>query len=214
MLLSIDPHLLFWQFITFGFGTVLIRGLHVVRRRIAGPNRYFSFADFLSEERTIQTGGFVAIALPPLIGGALLFVVPGGQAVTAAAAGFLAAFLGVWPIFQFPYQILDAYMLPHWPKLRFLYVVFVVASSALAYSGFLGVAWLVAIAAHTLGTARWGDVTTGLLTNALYDLVKAPLLLGLGLLSVRYANRQRQVLGRQAQNAALNAGPSAGEYDG
>lgn len=88
------------QFLALAAGTALILLLHAIRRRLSWDN-YFVFADFLVEERHVTTRGFVYMALPPLIVGFAMALIPPVHPLTIAGAGFLAAFLGVWPVFNF-----------------------------------------------------------------------------------------------------------------
>jgi hypothetical protein len=83
--------MILFQLLGLALGTGLIRVLHIVRRRLTGEDKYFSFSDFLIEEKRVHSRGFLYMALPPLLGGFVMALVPGIQGITVAAAGFLAA---------------------------------------------------------------------------------------------------------------------------
>lgn len=170
---------------------------------MASPNRYFSFVDFLDEEKYIHTGGFLLIALPPLLGGAILSFIPDAQAPTAGAAGLVAAFLGVWPILQHPYHLLDEQLQRFWPKLRLLYFIFVGSSAALAYAGYVIGTLLIPFGTALVGTSAWNSFVEDVAANALYDLAKFLVVSALsvaGYLAVRERNR----IGETALERAMN----------
>lgn len=184
-----------FQFLVLAIGTILIRFLHAIRRRISWE-KYFSFSDFLVEERHVQSRGFIYMALPPLIGGFAMALVPGVHPITVAAAGFLAAFIGVWPVFQFPDQLLDEYLLPYWGKLKFLYVIFLGFSTSLAYLGWLLSKALLPLVSSMTGTRAWQQFLDGLAANAIYDSAKA-LALFLFVTGGVYLSRERKRLGAE-----------------
>lgn len=185
------------QLVAFAFGTLAIRFLHRVRRGLSGSEGYFTFSDFLIEDRVIEHRAFVIMILPPLFGGALLAVWEGVQPATAAAAGFMAAFLGVWPVYRWPLQLLEEHLHPYWKKLRFLYALFVGLSMALAYAGFVVARSVAPYLVRLTTTAAWRQFLDDLAANAIYDLSKLALG-GLLFAGGLYANRERNRIGRLA----------------
>ena len=181
-------------------GTILIRFLHRVRRRISGRDGYFSFSDFLVEDRIIEHRAFIWMALPPLAGGVAVSLWPGVDALIAAGAGLAAAFLGVWPVFQFPYHVLDDYLQPYWGKLRYLYILFIGSSGALAYLGYVTRTKLAPIAAGLMRTNAWRDFLDNLAANAMYDVLKCAVVALLVAGGV-YVNRKRNEIGTAAAAA-------------
>lgn len=188
--------MMLYQFLATVLGAVLIRFLHVVRRRVSGSDRYFSFSDFLIEERTIQSRGVLGMALPPLVGGVALAALPGVAPVSAAAAGFLAAFLGVWPVYAFPYQLLDRHLIRYWGKLKYLYALFVGFSTAMCYVGFVAARAAVPVMKYATGTRAWDQFMDTLGANALYDAFKWGVIALLTAGGV-YVSRERKRLGDQ-----------------
>jgi hypothetical protein len=182
-----------FQFLVAAIGTVLIRFLHVVRRRLSWE-KYFSFSDFLVDERHVQSRGFIYMALPPLVGGLVMGIVPGVHPITVAAAGFLAAFIGVWPVFQFPDQLLDEYLLPYWGKLKLLYIIFLGFSTSLAYLGWLLAREAPPILSSVTGTRAWQQFLDGLAANAIYDSAKA-LAIFIFVTGGLYISRERKRIG-------------------
>lgn len=183
------------QFLALAVGSALILLLHAIRRRLSWDN-YFVFADFLVEERHVTTRGFVYMALPPFVVGFAIALFPSVDPLTAAGAGFLAAFLGVWPVFQFPDYLLDEYLLPYWGKLRFLYVLFVAFSTTLAYAGFLLSRTAVPLLTDIGGTNAWHQFLDSLAANAIYDFVKWATII---LVSGFYISRQRKRIGAEVE---------------
>lgn len=198
--------------LTLAVGTTLIRFLHRVRRKVVGEERYFSFSDFLVEERHVQSRGFLYMAIPPFLGGMLLGLIPGVNAVTVASAGFLAAFLAVWPVFSFPYHLLEDHLLPYWGKLRFLYLIFVGSSATLAYAGLLVQRKVAPLATSFGGSQAWETFLNDLAANAIYDAVKALILAALVAGGV-YISRERRRIGeavgrqRELEREAANSEP-------
>lgn len=183
------------QFLALAAGTAFILILHAVRRRLSW-DQYFVFADFLVEERHVTARGFVYMALPPLIVGFGMAFIPAIHPFTIAAAGFLAAFLGVWPVFQSPDLLLDEYLLPYWGKLKFLYVLFVAFSTTLAYAGFLLHRTVLPLATVIAGTSAWHQFLDSFAANAMYDLVKWAIVI---LLGGFYLNGQRKKIGEEVE---------------
>lgn len=174
-------------------GTILIRFFQRIRRALGGSNGYFSFSDLLVEERVVEQRGFLWAALPPLLGGAAVFFVPGSDALVAGAAGFLAAFLGVWPVYLFPFHVLDEDLQPYWPKLRFLYLLFIGSSISLAYLGYSAVLFIVPYSQPLLKSEAWRQFTDSLAANAIYDMVKAAVLALLVLGGVQFNKRRKEI---------------------
>lgn len=185
------------QFLALAVGTVLILLLHVIRRRL-NWEKYFIFSDFLVEERHVTARGFVYMALPPLIVGFAMALIPAIHPVTVAAAGFLAAFLGVWPVFQFSDYLLEEYLLPYWRKLKFLYVLFVAFSTTLAYAGFLLSRTVLPVASGITGTSAWHQFLDDFAANAMYDFVKWGIV-SLLLASGFYISGQRKKIGAEVE---------------
>jgi hypothetical protein len=188
------------QLLSLTVGTAVIRFLHRVRRKLSGTPSYFSFSDFLVEEQRIQERGFIWMTLPPITGGILLSFWPGADSSIAAAAGFMAAFLGVWPVFQFPYELLDEYLQPYWHKLKYLYLIFVGTSAALAYLGFLLRLHLAPLAQGVTRTHAWQAFLDNLAANAMYDVLKY-VVVTLLVLGGIYVNKRRQTIGIAAGEA-------------
>jgi hypothetical protein len=185
------------QFLALAAGTTLIMMLHAVRRRLSWE-KYFIFSDFLVEERHVTTRGFVYMALPPLVVGFAMGLVPIIHPLTITAAGFLAAFLAVWPVFQFPDYLLDEYLLPYWGKLKFLYVLFTAFSTTLSYAGFLLARTALPLVRDIGATNAWHQFLDSFAANAIYDLVKwagISLLLASGL----YISGQRKRIGAEVE---------------
>jgi len=193
-------------------GTTVIRFLSRMRRRLSGQEAYVSVSDFVFPDRVAEYRGFVWIALPPFIGGMLLAFWPGTNGGIAGAAGFFAAFLGVWPIYRFPFQLLEDYLQPFWPKLKFLYTLFVGMSASLAYVGFVVVDRILPFNG-TLSRARaWKQFLDSFAANALYGPAKYGLVT-LFLLGGVYFNRERVSIGKKATELKHAAVPAdAGSY--
>jgi hypothetical protein len=175
-------------------GTTLIRFLHRLRRKLVGEDRYFSFSDFIVEERHVESRGFFYMAIPPFLGGMLIALVPDTDAVTATVAGFLAAFLAVWPVFSFPYLLLEVHLLPYWGKLRFLYVIFLGSSATLAYLGFVVERRLAPLTDVFTESGVWKAFVNDLAANAVYDVVKGVVVAALIAGGV-YIGRERRRIG-------------------
>jgi hypothetical protein len=142
------------------------------------------------------------MTLAPFLGGLAMGLVPAVHPMTVAAAGFLSAFLGVWPVFQFPDLILDEYLLPYWKKLRFLYVLFLGFSTSLAYAGFVVAHASLPILVDVTGTRAWQQFLDNLAANAIYDGAKAvvvSVLIGSGL----YVARERKRIGTAIEKKRL-----------
>lgn len=188
------------QLIALAVGTVVIRFLHRVRRKLSGTRGYFSFSDFLVEDQSIRDRAFIWMTLPPIAGGVLLSFWPGADSSLAAAAGFMAAFLGVWPVFQFPFELLDEYLQPYWHKLKYLYLIFVGTSSALSYLGFLLRLRLAPLGQSVTQTHAWQAFLDNLAANAMYDVLKYGVVTLLVLGGI-YVNKRRQTIGIAAGQA-------------
>jgi hypothetical protein len=184
-----------FQFLMLTVGTTFIRFLHGIRRRLFWQ-KYFSFSDLLVEEQQVTARGFLEMAVPPFLGGFVMALFPAVHPITVSAAGFLAAFLGVWPVFQFPYQLLDEYLLPYWGKLKFLYALFLGFSTSLAYLGFLLSRAAVPLVQTMTGTNAWQKFLDDLAANAIYDAVKG-VTLALFFASGLYLSRQRKRIGTE-----------------
>jgi hypothetical protein len=186
--------------LSLAVGTILIRFFHRIRRAFGGSNGYFSFSDLLVEERVVEQRGFLWAALPPLFGGATVFFLPGSDALVASAAGFLAAFLGVWPVYLLPFHVLDEDLQPYWPKLRFLYLLFIGSSTGLAYLGYSAVAHLLPLTHHLLHTEAWKQFVDSLAANAMYDGLRTVVATLLVLGGVKF-NKRRKEIGSAAAEA-------------
>jgi hypothetical protein len=182
------------QFLVVLLGTVLIRTLHLARRRLSRAAHYFSFSDFLVEARQVRSRGFIMMAVPPLLGGVAISLIPGVEPLTVGISGFLAAFLGVWPVLQFPDQLLDEYLLPYWSKLRLLYVLFLGFSTAVSYGGAKLVHIARALAPKVAATSAWTKFLDDLAANAIYDILKGVLFLVL-IASGLYVHLERMRIG-------------------
>jgi len=184
-----------YQFLCALAGTFVIRTLHIVRRRVVGVDRYFTFSDFLIDERNVHSRGFFEMTLPAVTAGVILGLVPGTQPATAIAAGLGAAFLDVWPVFRFRYHLLERYLLERWDKLKLLYVLFVALSAGLTYVGFVAGHWLVALVRPLTGTTAWQKLRDDIAANALYDVLKfAVIWLSTAVLGL-YLTRERKRIG-------------------
>ncbi len=85
----------------------------------------------------------------------LLALWPAVNGGIAGAAGFFAAFLTVWPVYQFPDQLLAGDLRAFWPKLKVLYCGFVGMSAALTYFGFVIVDRRLSDAGTLARAERW-----------------------------------------------------------
>jgi hypothetical protein len=191
----VEVNMIPFQLLALAVGTTLIRFLHLLRRRL-GWKKYFSFSDLLVEEQQVTARGFLYMALPPFLGGVAMGVVPSIHPATAAAAGLLAAFIGVWPVFQFTDQLLDEHLIKHWSKLKFLYVLFVGFSTSLAYTGFVAARTSLPLVVELTGTTAWQQFLDNLAANAIYDSVKTLAIAGL-IGSGLYVTRERKRIGAE-----------------
>ena len=117
-------------------GVAIVRFCYYAERRLRGAKSDTGFLDVLVPGDDVKYSDFVRIALPPIVGGMGLAFWPGTNGGAAAAAGLLAGFLTVWPVYRFPRQLLRSDLQPFWPKLNFLYSLFVGTSAAFTYLGF------------------------------------------------------------------------------
>lgn len=118
------------------FGATIVRFCYYAERRFRGAKADNWFLDVLVPGDDVKYLDFVRIALPPSVGGMILAFWPGTNGGAAEAAGMLAGFLSVWPVYRFPMQLLGSELQPFWPKLKFLYSLFVGTSAAFTYLGF------------------------------------------------------------------------------
>jgi hypothetical protein len=186
------------QFVAFALGTILIRVLHTARRKLTGEDKYFSFSDFLLDEKHVRTRGFVYMALAPFLGGLVLGLWPAVDPIVAVAAGFAAAFLGVWPVFKFPYHLLEEHLLPYWGKLKFLYILFLGFSTALAYLGCVAAREIAPIMLRFGESNAWESFLNNIAANAVYEVLRATII-GILVLSGLYVSRERQLIGAQIE---------------
>lgn len=113
----------------------------------------------------------------------------------------MAAFMGVWPVFKFPH-LLDEYLLPHWSKLRYLYVLFIGFSAALSYLGFLAMKEAAPLVVRIGGTGAGQRFLDDVAANTIYDLVKAAVL-GVLVLGGVYVTRERKRIGNDIEDKKL-----------
>ena len=153
-------------------GATIIRLLHRGVRRLTGHGSSFSVAGFFMEDRVFDHRDLLWLVFPPLVGGMLVVFWPGTNGGIAGASGFFAAFLDVWPIYQYPAVLLEEGLYEFWPKLKILSAVFVGMSAAVTYVGFIIVDRIVPVAG-TLSRARvWQQFLEGLSANAIYGPAK------------------------------------------
>ena len=178
-------------------GAAIVRFLDKVELRLRGERDGAGFFDALVPRDGVRYSDFVWIAFPPVAGGMLLAFWPGTNGGAAGAAGFLAGFLAVWPVYRFPLQLLREDLRPFWPKLKLLYGLFVGMSAALTYLGFIVVDRILPVAG-TLARARvWVQFLDRVSASALYGPAKYALATLLVIGGV-YFNRERVRIGEQA----------------
>jgi len=178
-------------------GAAIVHLLDKVELRLRGERDGAGFFDALVPRDGVRYSDFVWMALPPVAGGMLLAFWPGTNGGSAGAAGFLAGFLAVWPVYRFPLQLLRAELRPFWPKLKLLYGLFVGMSAALTYLGFIVVDRILPMAG-TLARARaWVQFLDRVSASALYGPAKYALATLLVIGGV-YFNRERVRIGEQA----------------
>ena len=144
-----------------------------------------------------RSSDLLLLAVPPILGGMLVVFWPATNGGIAGASGLLAAFLDVWPVYQFPGDLLDDDLLQFWPTLKILNGLFVGMSAALTYLGFIVVDRIVPVSG-TLSRARaWQRILDGMSASARFGPLKYALatLLVLGGL---YFNRERARIGARA----------------
>lgn len=178
-------------------GATLVQVLNSLENRLRGKTNQTGLLDSLLPDDHVKYWDFVWMAVPPVAGGMLLAFWPGVNGGVAGAAGFLAAFLSVWPVYRFPVQLLGEGLQPFRSRLMVLYGLFMGMSAALTYAGFIVVDRLLPDAG-TLERARvWVQFLDRLSSGALYRPAKyglATLLVVGGL----YFNRERVRIGRDA----------------
>jgi len=179
-------------------GAAIVRILDTVERRLRGNGDAARFFDPLVPRADVRYSDFVWIALPPIAGGMLLAFWPGTNGGAAGAAGLLAGFLVVWPVYRFPLQLLREDLRPFWPKLKLLYVLFVGMSAALTYVGFIVVDRILPVSG-TLARARdWVQFLDRVSAGAMYGPAKYGLATLLVIGGV-YFNRERVRIGERVQ---------------
>ena len=177
-------------------GATIIRLLHRAVRWLSGRDRSFNASAVLVRDR-VDRRDLLLLAVPPILGGMLVVFWPATNGGIAGASGLLAAFLDVWPVYQFPGDLLDDDLLQFWPTLKILNGLFVGMSAALTYLGFIVVDRIVPVSG-TLSRARaWQRILDGMSASARFGPVKYALatLLVLGGL---YFNRERARIGARA----------------
>lgn len=169
-------------------GSTIIRLLHRLVRRLSGDGA-LSVSRFLVGGR-IEHRDLLWLAVPPVLGGMLVVFWPGTNGGVAGAAGVFAAFLDVWPVYQFPNALLEEDLQQFWPTLKILNVLYVGMSAALTYLGFIMIDRIVPVTG-TLSRARaWQRFLDGISASALYGPVKY-LLATLLVLGGVYFNHER-----------------------
>ena len=153
-------------------GATIVRFCHYAAQRLRRGKAGTGFLDVLAPADDVKYSDILWIALPPIAGGMILAFWPGTNGGVAGAAGLLAGFLAVWPVFRFPRQLLRKDLQPFWPKLKPLYSLFVGTSAALTYLGFIVVDRILP-EAGTLARARlWVQFLHSLSANAIYGPTK------------------------------------------
>ena len=153
-------------------GATIIRLLHRGVRRLTGHDASFSVSGFFTAERAFEYRDLLWLVFPPFIGGMLVVFWPATNGGIAGASGFFAAFLDVWPIYQYPTALLEEGLQEFWPRLKVLNAAFVGMSAAVTYVGFVIVDRIVPVAG-TLSRARaWQRFLEGLSANAVYGPAK------------------------------------------
>ena len=170
-------------------GAALVRFCHYAEHRLLRDKAGTGFLDVVVPGDDVKYSDFVWIALPPIAGGTVLAFWPATNGGSAGAAGLLAGFLAVWPVYRFPVQLLREDIQPFWPKLKFLYGLFVGVSAALTYLGFIVVDRILPVAG-TLARARlWVEFLNTLIANAVYAPAKYALA-GVLAIGAVYVNRE------------------------
>jgi hypothetical protein len=153
-------------------GATIVLLCNYVEDRLRGRTARTGFLDVLVPGDGVKYSDFVWIALPPITGGMILAFWPATNGSAAGAAGLLAGFLVVWPMYRFPVQLLREDLRPFWPKLRLFYSLFVGLSAALTYLGFIVVDRSLPVAG-TLARARlWVHFLERVPANAIYGPTK------------------------------------------
>ncbi len=185
-------------------GAALVRFLDNVERRLRGAGDGAGSFDALVPSDDVGYWDFVWVALPPVVGGMLLAFWPGTNGGAAGAAGLLAGFLAVWPVYRFPLQLLREDLRPFWPKLKLLYSLFVGMSAALTYFGFIVVDRMLPVAG-TLARARvWVQFLDRVSASALYGPAKYVLATLLVIGGV-YFNRERVRIGERVHRLSTTS---------
>ena len=177
-------------------GAMMVRFCNYVGQRLRGENAGTGFLDVLVPGDDVKYSDFVWMALPPIAGGMILAFWPGTNGGVAGAAGLLAGFLAVWPLYRFPVHLLREDLQPFWPKLKVLYSLFVGMSAALTYLGFIVVDRILP-ADGTLARAQvWVQFLDRLSANAIYEPAKYALV-ALLVIGGAYFNRERVRIGER-----------------
>lgn len=183
-------------------GATVIRLLHRLVRRLSGADA-LSVSRFLLGGRT-EHQDLLWLAVPPVLGGMLVVFWPGTNGGVAAAAGVFAAFLDVWPVYQFPNALLEEDLQQFGPTMKILNVLYVGMSAALTYLGFIMVDRFVPDSG-TLSRARaWQRFLEGMSGSALYGPVKYLLALLLVVGGVYFNHERARMASRAVERRSRN----------
>ena len=198
-------------------GAMIVRLCTYAKRRMRGEAGG-AFVDVLVPREDVKYSDFVWMALPPIAGGMILAFWPGTNGGDAGAAGLLAGFLTVWPMYRFPIQFLPEDLRPFVPKLKVLSALFVGMSAALTYVGFIVVDRILPVAGTLARAQVWVQFLQRLSANTMYGPAKYGVV-GLALTGGVYFNRERvriieQVHGLNREVVIHEASSQQPRFDG
>jgi len=184
-------------------GAMIVRFCDYAEHRLLGRTADTGFLDVLVPGDEVKYSDLVWIALPPIAGGMILAFWPATNGSVAGAAGLLAGFLAVWPVYRFPGQLLRDDLKPFWPKLKLIYSLFVGTSAALTYFGFIVVDRSLPVAGTLARAQVWVQFLQTLSANAAYGPAKygvaAVLVIGALYLNREWVRIAKQVNGAKHQ---------------
>ena len=178
-------------------GVALIHLVSGVERRFRSDTISADLLDALIPRDSAGYRDLVRIAIPPVVGGMLLAFWPGTNGGVAGAAGFFAAFLSVWPVYQFPLQLLPEDLYPFWPNLKVLFGGLVGMSTVLTYLGFIIVDRTLPVAGTLARAQRWVQILDRLSASRIYGPAKYGFATVLVIGGI-YFNRERIRIGDRA----------------
>jgi len=177
-------------------GATIVRFFDYAEQRLRREKTGTGFLDVLVPGDDVKYSDYVWIALPAVAGGMILAFWPGTNGGVAGAAGFLAGFLSVWPVYRFPIQLLPEDLRPFLPKLKVLYGLFVGMWAALTYLGFIVVDRILPVAGTLARAELWVHFLQRLSANSIYGPAKYGLAV-LALIGGVYFKRERVRISEQ-----------------